>query len=344
MIMIINIHFDRLKILFRVLCWLATLLIICYWIYRYDLNEDVCIIDYKKYYHRNFDAFPVLSICLKNPFSKTKFRMKNQATNDTLYKKFLKGEYFSTRFMKLDYSDIRLNLSDYVDQYYFEWRNGSTGMYIYENKPIEIFSTTFAGFYNSEFYHCYGLQTPHDNQITQFAVLIQNNIFPFGFRSTNYDMLALLHYPNQLLTSYKTLKNDFSRQGPESSSSMRFQVRGVEILQGRNKKSRPCNEDWQNYDNNIIKDHLNYVGCRAPYQGNKSYTLPLCSNQERMKKALMILKSYDDEAETPCRSMEKIDYTYSENDMTDTKYCKKGSFWVSYYIYNPQCKEIVQSR
>ena len=123
-------------------------MVICYWIYRFGLNEDVCIIDYKKYYDIDSDMFPVLSLCIKSPFSKTKFRMRNQVINETLYIKFLKGEYFSTRYMETEYNDIRLNLSDYIDEYYIQWRNGSSRTHVYVNEPIELFIPTFAGFWN----------------------------------------------------------------------------------------------------------------------------------------------------------------------------------------------------
>ena len=342
--MTINVYYDRFVIFFRLSCWLATLMVICYWIYRFGLNEDVCIIDYKKYYDVDSDMFPVLSLCIKSPFSKTKFRMRNQVINETLYIKFLKGEYFSTRYMETEYNDIRLNLSDYIDEYYIQWRNGSSMTHVYANESIELFIPTFAGFWNSEFYNCYDLQTPHNNQIIQFAVLIRNSVFPLGFRSTNYDLFVLLHYPNQLLISYKTLRHGFSKQGKESSYAMRFQVRGVEILQRRNKNSRLCNENWQNYDHDIFQDHINRVGCRAPYQGNKNNTLSLCSSKGQMSKSMMNFRSDGYGAQPPCRSMEKIDYTYSEDDFSDSKYAKKGSFWISLYILNPQFKEIVQAR
>ena len=66
------------------------------------------------------------------------------------------------------------------------------------------------------------------------------------------------------------LRHVFSKQEAENNYAMRFYIRGVEILQRRNKNSRLCNENWQNYDNIVLQHHIDNVGCRAPYQGNES--------------------------------------------------------------------------
>ena len=72
--MTINVYGSRWANFFRLTCWLATLIAITYWIHVYYLNNDVCIIDYKKYYDTPSDEFPVLSICIKNSFSISKYK------------------------------------------------------------------------------------------------------------------------------------------------------------------------------------------------------------------------------------------------------------------------------
>ena len=71
--------------------------------------------------------------------------------------------------MELDYDDLRLNLSDYLDHYYFEFRNGSHERHNYAEQPMKIFSPSFAGFRKKNFHNCYALQTPHDNQRTTLS-------------------------------------------------------------------------------------------------------------------------------------------------------------------------------
>ena len=345
--MVNNVYRGRFHTFFHVICWGATLTVICYWIFIYSLNQDVGIIDYKHYYDQPTDVFPVLSICLRNPFSATEFRNKHQDLNETMYLSFLQGKYFSAGYMQIDYNDIRLNMSDYIESYLIEWRNGSESVYEYATKPIKIFDPSFAGFWflpgSPTFYNCYALQTPHDYDMTLFAILIRNTIFPSSIKSENYDMLTFLHYPNQLLVSYKTIKYWFASRDLNSSYSMRFQIRGIEVVHRRNKNGRPCNEEWNNYDHNIIRQHLDNVGCRPPYLGNDTSKVPLCNNKEQMARSLMRIRS-DYGSPPPCRSMEKVYYTYSAGDITKTLWGNPGTFWVNLQIFDPQFKEIFQTR
>ena len=195
---------SRFATFFRVLCWFATLMAICYWLFIYSLNEDVCIIDNKKYYDHPSYVFPVLSLCLRNPFSTSQLQNENQDFNETEYIEFLKGDYFSSGLMEIDYHRIRLNISDYIDKYYIEWTNGTTKTYNYTERRIKIFHQSFAGFWQRlRFYSCFALQMPPDINITQLSVLFRNSLFPSNVRKP-FDWVVLLHHPNQLFMGYKT--------------------------------------------------------------------------------------------------------------------------------------------
>ena len=347
----IGAYYGKFTKCFDYVCWIATLTAICYWIFKYSLNEDLCVIDDKKYYENPSDMFPVLSICLKNPFTNVQLQKKNQDFNGTEYLEFLQGEVFSTRLIEIDYNNIRLNISDYVDSYVLEWRNGTAKEY--KNaiqipyQTIQIFHQTFAGFWNPAgypaFYNCYGLQMPHDVEMTQFSVLFRNSIYPSSVRE-NYALLTLLHYPKQLFMSYRTIRYWTSRTSANSSYVMRFFVRGAEILQRRNKNLRSCDENWNDYDHNVLQEHLNKVGCRPPYVGNDVAELPICSNKEQMASAMLLLKSDDYGSRPPCRSMERIHYTFNEETMESTVWMNPGTFWINFSIFNPHFKEILQTR
>ena len=342
-----DVYYARFSTFFRFVCWIATLTLICYWISIYSLNQDLCIIDYKNYYEKPSDVFPILSICIRNPFEKSHFQGKHQDLNETSYVKFLLGEYSSPEFMEMDYNHIRLNLSDYIDNYYIELRNGNTSKHEYFKEHVKLFNPSFSGFWYAPgfpmFYNCYALETPNNSQIIQFSVELRKSMLPSIVKSENYDLLALLHYPGQLLMSYRTIRYWFSSIKPNSTVSMRFQIRQTEVVQRRNKDARPCNDDWHNYDYNIINQHMDNVGCRPPYLGNSTSKVPICSSREQMKNALMMLKS-DYGVSPPCRSMEKIYYTYSEGDVSNTVWGNPETFWINILYFNPQFKEILQTR
>ena len=345
--MTINVYCSRLANFFRLTCWLATLIAISYWIHVYYLNNDVCIIDYKKYYDTPSDEFPVLSICIKNSFSKSKIQRQNPDFNESLYLQFLQGNYFSPSLMEIDYNDIRLNLSNYIKSYYFEWKNGSTSLHEYEREPMTTLDPSFAGFSTipgvPTLYNCYAIKHPNA-PIDSFYIQLQNSIFPASIRSRNFDLFTLLHYPNQLFMSYKSIKYTFpTKTTPNSSYVVRYVVREAEVLQRRNKETRPCNEDWKNYDTNVLQEHMENVGCRAPYVAKDSKKVPICSNKEQMARALLTFKNDDYGTLPPCRSMEKISYTYTEQPFEDS-FSDPGTFWIMFAIFNPQFKEVSQIR
>ena len=54
--------YQIIKYTFKLLCVLATIAMACFWFYEYNLDEDLCLVDYKKYYETKDDVIPVFSI------------------------------------------------------------------------------------------------------------------------------------------------------------------------------------------------------------------------------------------------------------------------------------------
>ena len=65
---------------------------------------------------------------------------------------------------------------------------------------------------------------------------------------------------------------------------MLFTLQQFEILRRRNKENDPCIPDEENFDQIVLNDHLENVGCKAPFQiSNKSWNI--CDSKEKMKEA-----------------------------------------------------------
>ena len=193
--------YGKLTLVFRVTCWTATVLLLCYWIYFFSLDEDICLVDYKEYYDSPTHAFPTVSLCLKNPFPKQILMKKAKGFDPDFYSKFLEGSYFDFEYANISYKTAVLNITKYVDNYWIEWRNGSSQIFPMSHTTKEIFRTSYSGFWRSNFYNCYSLQIPHDKAIMAFQVELSNTIFPSGKRDRNYSTLTLLHAQNQFLTA-----------------------------------------------------------------------------------------------------------------------------------------------
>ena len=62
----------------------------------FSLNEDISLVEYKRYYEKKTDVFPALSLCFSNPFSASKLRQAGLSS--TSYFKFLNLLFISFYF------------------------------------------------------------------------------------------------------------------------------------------------------------------------------------------------------------------------------------------------------
>ena len=269
-------HFS---FLFEVLCWIATISFCVFWIYKYSLNEDLCSIEFKSFYQDRRDSFPMLSLCLLNPFSDSKFRNYETIINQSSYLEFLNGEKFNSSWLVLEYQTLIKNISDYVEKDGIGFRNGSV-LYFHPGyngtghvyQPHADYDTNLGTIYSlsifddHRFYNCYGLSIPHDKNIESVTFRAKSNIFPSGFRPQKYSLMTILHYPNQILYSRNTVKYAWphARQKHESYI-IRYKVSKVEVLRRRHKERFPCIENWEEYDKLIVSSHIQNVGCRPLY-------------------------------------------------------------------------------
>ena len=102
--------------IFNGLCWIATTTVVVYWIYEFSLNEDLCVVDYKKFYEDGSDPYPVLSMCFADPFVSSKLEGIGAGLNKKLYSMFLGGDHFNTQMMDIDYNN------NFVTEYYITWK------------------------------------------------------------------------------------------------------------------------------------------------------------------------------------------------------------------------------
>ena len=333
---------------FQSACWLATAFLLCYWIYLFFLDDDICLVDYKKYYYTPDHGFPKLSFCLKDPFIKSQLRSDNSEISAETYSKFLGGRHFSSGMLKINYSNVLQDASKYVDMYYMEWRNGTSEERVLSSSDDNKMLTPSNSFFwdnGTAFYNCYSLQIPEHRDLNTFSVLIKNSIFPGGIRTNDVRFLTMLHSKNQLLTS-GTLKFMYPRRERNDTYSLRYKIKGVEFVRRRNKKNQPCHEDWTNYDDEILKRHVMVSGCSPPYIGPFP-DVSTCWTKDQIASSVFSLRMDDYDVQPPCQGMEKIDYFFEEHvweekDIWWNKTSTEGAFWFGLYIYNQKFKEIVQ--
>ena len=199
-----SIHSCRLVSLFNLVCWIATIILVSYWIYEYTLDDDLCIVDYQKYYETDSDKFPLLTICLKNQISKQKLKLHNPEIDVDTYINFLSGKIFDKELAKIDYDNVTIDFTRYVNESSILWRNGTWGI------PGTVLRASYSFIKQRTamdgLYQCYELQTPKSKDFEAMFFYIDGNGIPPRNRPQNYEMLTYLHYPNHFLSSEKNIK------------------------------------------------------------------------------------------------------------------------------------------
>ena len=332
-----------IKLLFNGTCWIITIALVIYWTHKFSLNENLCTIDFKKYYQDKSDVYPVLSLCFNDPFSSNKFEVLGKGTNKTSYLQFLEGNVFSLNMSTINYNHVSMDIRDYIVEYWIMWRNGSstTNSVVYGRR--HWVTSNFSGFLGTSFYKCFGIHVPPDKHIEQFSVLLRNDIFPSKNRPMSLEFFTLIHYPNQIMRSKKSYKFSWPERKTNNSYSMRFIINSVEVIRRRKTGSRPCDENWKHHDDSIILKHINNAGCQPPYL-KPSKKIRACSNAYEMKKSKFTIHKIENKDFPLCKEMSKALYTYEEGELVSTSWGGENNFWAGLSFYDADFKEIEQTR
>ena len=330
-----------------VFCLILTIGMTINWSLQYSLNEDLSRIKFKQYQENEDDAYPVLSLCFGNMFQKQKLAEFDPPVNESMLVGFLKEEEHDDRFLTINYSDLTYNLDNIVKNYWFRWQNGSTKSYTKMSLGESIFYNSFTGFWRNKFFDCFGIQVPKrllqkgpKVGIEGFGVHLNTSIFPQGTREFG-KFATFLHYPNQMLLSIPTVKYKFQRRFNHAVYNMKYIVTGMDILRRRQKSEDPCNENWKNFDYDVIEMNIKKVGCKNIY--HKIPTgWPLCKNTTDIKKANFPFRSdiIQTKYNPPCKQVNKMSYVYEEMDYPD----EQGTFWITILLLYSRYTEIVQTR
>ena len=343
--------------LFQLACWIVTISLTLYEICIFWSNKDLSNVEFLKYYDNPKDVYPVLTLCLKSPFAGEKLKKNGEKFNVTNYLDFIEGNIFNHDFVGIDYQGILKNLSDYIEEDFIRFRNGTTlsvhpeyyddpmwGQSIEKANKLNIPSSS-AFFYFGYFYNCYELTIPQDGNIEEYFVRGSNNLFPYGVRNTVYDFLTFFHYPNQLLESLRTMHHQWPHVRHENDSYViRFKITGVEVLNRRQKPNRPCNENSDHHDSTIIDKYLTNIGCKPPYLKSLKH-FPNCTSQEQLRKRFYLRTDHYGIL-PPCKTMDKIYYSIHEDTLDTNKlsWARNGSFWIGIFLHDDHFKDIRQTR
>ena len=345
-------------------CVIAALALVIWCIKLYLDNEDVSTIYYKKFHSDEDSRYPSISLCFSIVDDSLIDTLGKLGVNYSLYHSFLKGDYFSEKASQIPYENITFNPADYLLGITMTQEYGTNGItnkdqnYSYNHitkrqsnlfNDFKLIDTDSFNHWYSVIYKCLTIRVPHikDQHLSWITIVMKKSVFAGNKRPRSIHdgglFLLAIGYPNQRLRfSHRT--TTWKSEITNGSYNMKLQVRGMEVIQHRDKSSEPCNNNWKMYDQQVITATIQENKCIPSYWKNShQLSFPPCSTSQQMK------NFYMDERWNkhirPCRSMTKISYSLSE--YAATKYGLKygeeyenNHFTLMLYFPNEYYKEI----
>ena len=272
-----------LTYLFRILCLVFTILMVSYWCYTYDQDDDLVTVDYKAFDNSKATVLPTVSICVDNPFPDKKLEQIDKNLNSSTYRQFLTGRVYGEMLADVDYENVTIQHSDYTegDAQLIMFKTGNSSNYnktflTYLKEPY----VSYDGFLYSEFVKCfaYELQDSKKDLVKAIFLPFNQKLFSGSDRNTFY---IYLHYPGQFLIAPDMTRLSWSDLRTDRKTALRLGINFVEVLQRRNKRRAPCIDNAHEFDNMIKNVLIEEIGCRPPYQKSTSHW-PICTSMEDM--------------------------------------------------------------
>ena len=314
---------------FNLACFSVAFAMTLVWFCTYLRNEDSVRVDLKTFDFAE-GRYPMLSFCLVEPFIDFKLKMYNETLTGEMYKDFLLGHSFSKEMNDINFDDVTLNLADFYLGSNIKFRND-----IKWHQFNKLPRVTYSGFRGS-FLKCFGL-TSNFTSIDMIYFTFNSSLYPDGIRPYSKSFVSvLLHIPKQLSSAGSSMMGSWPKRIEKKGHTMVFNLQQLEVLKRRNKRNDPCVPNELNFDQIILDDYLEKLGCKAPYHKSDK-SLELCNSKEDMENANFDLMG-SDKAKKACTSASILTFRYDENDIND-----EDSFNVA-IKYPNQYKEVVMVR
>ena len=291
-----------------------------FWIYKYSKDEDITLIEYKKFKDPDSLTLPAMSICFIEPFIiSNRSDLSNDTFNSEAYLKYLQGDKdLFPSYKNMSYDDITLDILDYLDQITVlqkleEGQNQSiTTCSNAKACPYVVFENNYSGFFNTSFSKCFEMKiTEHYSKNVEYVGLNFKTIF-HNLMGHVSGVWIRFSYPGQLLRDPRSDQLIW-RNLTGATKLVGFKIDYIEVLQRRNKKNKPCLSNSNLYDKVMEEKMIEIAGCRAPHHKFKT-NFSLCNNL----KQLAVFDEWnliDVKIPPPCDEMSYISFKYLENEV-----------------------------
>ena len=335
-----------LIISFKVLCIFTTSFMVGFWIHKYNMNEDISLVEYKKLKAEANIVYPELTICFPYPFLNEEFYKFGNGLNKVNYLEYLRGDIASNEtFQKVRYDEVTFDLFDHLDSINVAARSDQTltnyNCTNRQNCNILQFKNNYNGFdpmlYG--FYKCFGIEINKHHLGDILAINISFKKSLMKIMKEVDSAFVMFNHPGQLrlkLRAGKPIWKNFE----ENVIPEFFEIEPYEILKRRNKVHKPCYDGSISYDDRLLKRQLELVSCRTPYQ--ESYQdYAICD--VKMKDSVFRMNEKIDDVLIPCDEISLLTYDYISYGFGNVTWNATFGYFPLFIMYPDRVKEIKNS-
>ena len=320
----------------------------------YILDQDITLVEYKRFHGEPDAIYPSITLCIYKPFIPSKIEGLGANVNIYSYKDFLFGydyDGWNSSFSSINYDNVSINILDYLKYVEMNLLNNDNLRWDVENnshlltnhdarwlnhdtvKPPEIYVS--GRMHNKK---CFTMNIPmvENKRIYSVEMNMDKDIFPYGIiRPDRNQFFITLHYPFQLLRSYVFSRVRWPSSIKETDCfQLRVSVGSTEVLKRRNKYTDPCNDALETHDNITFLRMIEDIGC-SPTHWKIESDLQECNNIKQYKNMNTLLQDAEGYL-PPCKSIERLVTMAagSKCDQTDR------IFRLKFYFQEPMYKQI----
>ena len=302
--------------LFKVLCIIASIFMVIYWIIEYQKNEDTTAVEVLEIQTMEDAILPEITIFVVNPFMEEKLKKTSAGLNGKLYLQYLAGHIDRNEsYRNINYEDVTLDLFEHLHSYTITWKpsrsrkkTSSTTCTSTQKCPYVFFKNNLNAFMFGT-YTLKGFGIELNTSTAQSVKDIQITFKPSlrALISTFIAVNVMINYPQQILHKNLPGGRRIWSDANETTEFIGVVVNALEIQKKRNTKHKPCQVDWMRFDELVLEEHIEKVGCRAPYQ--KPYKgYPLCDTKYKMSESIFEFTEAGKDGLVPCQELSQYSF------------------------------------
>ena len=318
-----------------------------FWLFEFQKNSDVTQVEYNSMNNIYADEdlrSPSVSICFDTPFLRNeRFNLSLIKDFKSKYYNFLSGDDTNEKFGDIDYLKVTPVLEKYIKEIEIIFRNGRK----YNPElckdikkcPYYAIKNKYNGFSSeNQFIKCYDITINKDyvKDVVTFRLMLDRS-FKEVIDQITFTQVSV-HYRNQFFRPHGGSQSIWPKN--DGARIEVFQITSMEWLKRRNRRQKPCEEIWYNFDKLVWKSHLRVINCKALYllRGTPIFKqYPICTTQQQLKEwKNRSMAGNDGQVALPCKEASSTAYKHyslSNGENSTETY----DLWISY----PQIGKVI---